>query len=341
MKTSTLALLITITLFLPLPANAEIKYELIDLGTLDRSWSEVQWTEPHCINDSGQIVGYAVFDYQLFAFYYDEGGMVDLGPDSGSGGAFSINNSGEAVGTYSGKAVIFDTSGAGNHFVLGNGSAESINDHGQIVGADQSWNHAIYFVDPLGDRYNVVLGPGAALSINNNGQIVGSSNHHATLFDPTGEGNNVDLGGLGGERSIAHAINDQGQIVGHSTLPETFDWQATLFDPTGGGNNIDMGQGMVYSINERGQIVGTAHFPHYGAALFDPTGSGNNIPLNNLIDPKSGWDLVAAYHINDNGWIVGEGITPDGENHGYLLIPEPATLVLLGLGLLGIRKRRK
>ena len=47
-----------------------------------------------------------------------------------------------------------------------------------------------------------------AKAINNNGQIVGHSNDGsgndvATLFDPTGGGNNIALGGLGGSDSIA------------------------------------------------------------------------------------------------------------------------------------------
>jgi hypothetical protein len=75
--------------------------------------------------------------------------------------------------------------------------------------------------------------------------------------------------------------------------------------------------------------------------LFDPTGSGNNIDLNTLIDPGLGWTLEIAYSINDNGWIVGQGINPDGYTRAYLLIPEPATLALLGIGLLFLQKRQE
>ncbi len=44
-----------------------------------------------------------------------------------------------------------------------------------------------------------------AHSINNDGQIVGRSMHgfEATLFDSTGNGNNIDLGTLGGSDSDA------------------------------------------------------------------------------------------------------------------------------------------
>ncbi|MFH1616137.1 MAG: HAF repeat/PEP-CTERM domain-containing protein, partial [Planctomycetota bacterium] len=64
---------------------------------------------------------------------------------------------------------------------------------------------------------------------NNLGQIVGyaytaSEQWHATLFDPTGAGNNIDLNtlidpSLGWELLMATAINDSGWIVGAGSNP--------------------------------------------------------------------------------------------------------------------------
>ena len=41
--------------------------------------------------------------------------------------------------------------------------------------------------------------------------------------------------------------------------------------------------------------------------------------LNDLVPTGSGWDLRSAQDINDSGQIVGYGIAPDGELHGFLL----------------------
>ena len=70
------------------------------------------------------------------------------------------------------------------------------------------------------------------------------------------------------------------------------------------------------------------------------------VDLNSLIDPSSGWVLTSGEGINDVGQITGYG-TIGGETHAFLLtpvVPEPSTLVLAALGILGLmafRKRRR
>jgi probable HAF family extracellular repeat protein len=64
------------------------------------------------------------------------------------------------------------------------------------------------------------------------------------------------------------------------------------------------------------------------------------IDLNSLIDPNSGYFLVVAYGISNNGYITGYGLAPDGQTHAFLLtplsVPEPCGLVLLGTGVVGL-----
>ncbi len=255
--------------------------------------------------------------------------------------------------------------------------AYSINDAGQIVGSTEQWlfgnTYAVIF-DPTGNSNDIYLGsiPGfqdsVARSINDNMQVVGyginlqkpapgttPARDRALLFDSSGSGDNIILGTLPGyPDSQALSINDSGQIVGNAHAPGGMFgpilgyYRATLFDPSGDGNNIDLGtlggdSSEALSINELGQIAGWAEnsSDDRRATLFDPIGNGNNIDLNTLIDPASGWILEYAYCINNSGWIVGQGRNPEGYRHAYLLTPEPATLALLGLGALFLRKRRK
>ncbi|MHC4572913.1 MAG: DUF3466 family protein [Planctomycetota bacterium] len=285
--------------------------EMTDLGTLGGDYSNA-----HGMNDAGEVVGCSRdADGNTVAFRWDtNSGMVALERIEGtwSNHAFGINNSGHIVGTF--KTFIdvnsipepafttraFHYTRTGGVIDLGTlGGIHSIafviNDLGQTVGYSgltigETTEHGFLWQDgemqDLGtiDGYENSL----ALSINNNSQIVGLARnsavpggHRAVLFDTTGDGNNVDLGTLGGDNSGAASINNKGQIVGRAE--------------TAGGDSH--------------------------ATLFDSTGSGNNIDLNDLIDPSLGTTLTFARCINDHGWIVGYGVHPDKTKHGFLLTP--------------------
>jgi probable HAF family extracellular repeat protein len=339
-------LVILIVLINTCDVFALLDYEIIDLGTLGGKESKAL-----CINNAGQIVGWA----------HDSSG------DSYNSIAYSINSAGQIVGQArdaagDGYATLFDASGNGNNINLGTlGGLEStalfINDVGEVVGwacEGAGGGYATLF-DRSGAGNNIKLGEGqssAARSINNMSQIVGQTNHtqgalfRATLFESSIVGRAMDLGTLGGLDSIAYAINDAGQIVGRARISDGYD-RAILFDPSGTGRNIDLGtlggtRSYALSINDIGQIVGhsaTASGKHH-ATLFDPSGLGNNIDLNSLIAVDSGWELMTARYINNNGWIVGQGINPNGESHAFLLVPEPTTLLLLSLGGAALIRRR-
>ena len=53
------------------------------------------------------------------------------------------------------------------------------------------------------------------------------------------------------------------------------------------------------------------------------------------------WTLKVANEINNSGWIVGDGINPQGEIHAFVLVPEPGTFGLFSLGISSLRKRSR
>ena len=178
---------------------------------------------------------------------------------------------------------------------------------------------AAYSVVDLGtiDGFAVQTVP---MAINDSGQVVGlaysgadaSFPYHAFLYS---NGSIQDLQTLGGSDSAARGINEAGQVVGYSTLPDVDGHQgptqAFLYD---GGVMQPLGGGTVHAadINNLGQIVGDFEaqknvFLSNGGAITD---------LGNLGSP--GTLPTVAWEINDNGQIVGVYYLADNHNHGFI-----------------------
>jgi probable HAF family extracellular repeat protein len=132
----------------------------------------------------------------------------------------------------------------------------------------------------------------------------------------------VDLGPFQNNKNNVLAINDVGQRAGVSFNEETGRVEAFLelrgtrmmLGTLGGSFSIARG------INNRGEIVGGSlnrgdddfhGFLYRNGKLHD---------LNDLLQPDSGWELIQAVAINDNGEIIGIG-SSNGADRIVLLKP--------------------
>jgi len=131
----------------------------------------------------------------------------------------------------------------------------------------------------------------------------------------------------GGGGSHAYGINDSLQVVGE-VLTSSGNWHAALF----AGNTVsDLGtlpgdtDSTAVAINNSGAIVGNSRctdggFTEQVPFLFQ---SGKMVDLNTLTPAGSGWTLVTATGIDNNGDICGSGYMADGNLRGYILKPAP------------------
>jgi probable HAF family extracellular repeat protein len=171
----------------------------------------------------------------------------------------------------------------------------------------------------------------AATAINRFGQVVGSSDDNGSFyaFIWSRTAGMKNLGKLPGyDSSVASAINDLGQVAGESDcLSCSLEEHAVLWGKTKGsmldlgvlpGGSVSAAEG----INNAGQVVGVSDFSgRLHAFVWSP--STGMLDLNSLIPANSGWVLIGATAINDQGQIVGEG-TLNGQQtpEAFLLTPQ-------------------
>ncbi|WP_445367592.1 DUF3466 family protein [Methylomonas sp. BW4-1] len=343
-------------------AQADPTFRLTNLGTLGGSAS---WAT--AINANGQVTGSAqIADGSYRAFIADPNGTMRevVTPSGFSSYGLDINNAGQITGYLldtSSKRRAFLTNAHGTLSDLGTYGGNSsvglgINDAGQVAGqVIHNTGDANAFVDNPPGYYVCCSSFSSGNDINSSGQVAGfdysrtpyyfsETNYghftHAYIFNPNGQ--QIDLGTLGGTASWASAINDTGQVTGYAY---TKTGKAHAFLTAAGGQMVDLGtfipdigESEGADINNLGQVVGKASISYtsnyvngqqlggYSYHAFT-TRDGVMTDLNLLIaEGGAGWELLSADGINDNGQIVGMGMF-NGLQRAYLLTPIAAVPV--------------
>jgi probable HAF family extracellular repeat protein len=156
------------------------------------------------------------------------------------------------------------------------------------------------------------------------------------------------LGGPDGQFDEATDINNQGQVVGFSSLPGNVFFHGFFWDRHSGMQDLGTVPGDSYSVavrvNNSGDVVGLScevTGTICRAALWH---GGVAKDLNTLINGSPLFRLE-AFGINSRAQIVGAGVTATGDLHAFLATPESAGLgsrrrsILRGFGFL-TRARR-
>ncbi len=334
-------------------AHAAPQYSVVDLGSLGGIYSVGLG-----VNNSGLVSGFSYLPGDSSEHAINGDGLTspqDLGTLGGIySQAYSINNLGNMVGSASltgdsGYHAFQLNSGAvpplaalkdlNALVVSGDSRAFSINDKDQVTGfsttADATEHAVIWQTDNTITDLGTLDGTGNSqgLAINAAGQVAGFSSltgnkaTHAVLW--AADGAKTDLGTLGGTHSAAYGLNAQGDVAGSATTTldaqHAFLWQSTSVPPMSDLGTLGGTFSEAHGISSLGEVVGNSTTLNNAAqkAFLWQSGSGLK-DLNTLIDPLSGWTLLEAQAISDDGrYITGVGIFTGagiaGERHAFLL----------------------
>ena len=335
-------------------AQAPPRYTVTDLGSLGG-----QECDATGLNSKGQVVGGADTtkhgkgpEFLTNVFVWQNGKMRAVpGLDGSHAFVVAVNSAGQMAGAYSADplkakfaAALFTLSGKvkllGGFPATQHGyslsEAEAVNAKGQAVGISN--NQAFFW--SAGKLRRLAPPPGYtaadAGAINAVGAAAGKANKigtgktatHALLWNPSGQAK--DLGVLPGYTdSIARGINAKGQVAGWvgqtggtGVRGLTFRYRAFLWQNgkmRGLGSIPRLPDSKASALNDKGQVVGNAYHRTDEAALLWQ--NGKVYELNKVVPSGSGWKLQNALVINNNGWIIGNGIH-NGIRRGFLLIPQ-------------------
>ena len=284
---------------------------IADLGALGGYESQA-----FAINDRDQVVGVAGnaipdafsmlgWGTQARAFLWQHGKMRDLGtlggPDSF---AWSVNAAGQVAGVSYTSSVADPVTGQPSIdvFLWESGRMRDLGSLGGGVGVF-----------------------GGVVAVNARGEVVGQSDlpgHQSAHPYLWSGGTMIDLGTLGGENGSASALNDAGMVAGTADLAN--DTHHAFLWVNGHLQDLQPADGAPCSnasgMNARADVVGSSADcqGNRTAALWR---HGVPVDLNTLVGPSPNLRLTDTFSITDTGVIVGEGVTSNGDQHNFVLIP--------------------
>ncbi len=336
-------------------------YTYSSLGALPGDSS----TQATGINASGEIVGTSQGPSGVRVFLYQNGAMSSTGI---YGFDAHINDAGQIAATKEtgtgGQNIVYQDGQITPLPDNSHGSPVAINNSGVVLtqlGATSSTDgHSVTAVAfPPGSF------EGNPTSINSSGQVAGTieipltSEPHA-FVTTNGVATDIDkLLGPNGGGSFGVGVNDSGQVLVNPAIgisrstgyPVIFDSKTGTSTPLGtlpGLQNL-----LGYAINNLGQVAGSGYDTAGGVRHVFLYSQGTLTDLTSLIPSLASLSYVSITGMNDAGQIIGWGstgtssqdqafvLTPDGQTvttppSSPSPVPEPSTIAVFGLGLVGL-----